>query len=297
MSNAKYLKNPGLLLKKMRWQALYRGPRHDVTVETENGLLTFDSRDKLIGKHLFMDRQYEVAHIKRAVALLREHGYLGWDANGTVLDVGANIGMICIAMLRFGYFARALAFEPGPDNYRLLVHNVRQNGLRDRVTALPYALSSREDTMELELSTYNSGDHRIRHTAEMGAFREHERATVKVSVHTLDSLLADHAAADPDRIALIWMDIQGHEGHFFEGARALLSSRRIPVVSEFWPYGIARSGMTREQYLAVVGELFTHFFRRQGKLFAKRPIAELAELYDSLVGPKQVSEVILVRDE
>ncbi|MDQ6828426.1 MAG: FkbM family methyltransferase [Gemmatimonadota bacterium] len=296
MSNVKYLKNPGLLLKKLQWQAMYRGPRRDITVDTANGRLTFDSRDKLIGKHLYMDRGYEVDQMRRSIELLRDGGYLSRDGGGIVLDVGANIGMISIALLRFGYFERGVAFEPGPDNFRLLAHNVRQNDLHERIQSMPYALSSAEGHLELELSTYNSGDHRIRATAGGGAYHENERETVQVSVHTLDALLGVRPSFDPGAVALVWMDIQGHEGHFFEGARRFFTSHRVPVVSEFWPYGIARSGMRRERYIAIVSELFTHFYSRQGKAYGKRPIDEIAEMFDLYSGPKQVTEAIFVRD-
>ncbi len=296
MSNAKYFKHPSLLLKKLQWQAMYHGPRRDVTVDTANGRLTFDSRDKLIGKHLYMDRGYEIDQMRRSIELLRDGGYLPRERDGIVLDVGANIGMISIALLRSGYFERAVAFEPGPDNFRLLTHNVRQNELHERMQSLPYALSSAEGHMELELSSYNSGDHRIRAVAGGGAYDEHERETVQVSVHTLDALLGNRPSFDPDAVALVWMDIQGHEGHFFEGARRFFTLHRVPVVSEFWPYGIARSGMSRERYIAIVSSLFTHFFSRQGRSYGKHPIEEITGLFDLYPGPKQVTEAIFVRD-
>lgn len=296
MGIGKYLRNPLLVVRKLRWQALYRAPRRDITVDTANGRLSFDSRDKLIGKQLFMDGGYELQHIERSLRLLREAGYLSSAARGTVLDIGANIGMICIAMLRAGHFERALAFEPGPDTFRLLTHNVAQNGLQHRVTCLPTALSSAEGEMPLELSDYNSGDHRIRHSTRSGAFDEDRRATVAVQVRTLDRVLAERPPAEVAEIALVWMDIQGHEGHVFQGARSFLLDRRVPVVTEFWPYGILRSGMTRAEYGGIVADLFTHFYAWSGGRFAKRPARDLDTLFDTFSAPKQGTEVILVRD-
>lgn len=296
MGIGKYLSDPALVVKKLQWQALYRGARRDVTLDTTNGRLTFDSRDKLIGKQLFMNGGYEIEHVERALGLLREGGHLPSAGQGTVLDVGANIGMICIAMLRAGHFRRALAFEPGPDNYRLLAHNVAQNGLADRVTCLPVALSSAEGEMPLELSDYNSGDHRIRYSARAGAFDEDRRATITVRVKTLDGVLSELPPAVVPDIGLVWMDIQGHEGRFFQGARGFLLSRPIAVVTEFWPYGILRSGMSRAEYGRVVGELFTHFYEWSAGGFVRRPIGELDVLFDSFSASKQVSEVLLVRN-
>ncbi|HET7620399.1 MAG TPA: hypothetical protein VFK39_00725 [Gemmatimonadaceae bacterium] len=49
MKLGKYLRDPGRIARKLRWRMLYNGEPRDVTVESYNGILTFDSRDKLIG--------------------------------------------------------------------------------------------------------------------------------------------------------------------------------------------------------------------------------------------------------
>ncbi len=154
----------GNIWRRLRWWFIYIGPRRDITVDTFNGRLSFDSKDWLIGKYLYVKGSYEAREIQSAVAVLRQEGYLKDAGGGTVLDVGANISMICIALLKHGYFQRAIAFEPYPNSYRFLVNNVNQNGLRERVSHFPWALSCTEDEFELELSDDNSGDHRIRRT-------------------------------------------------------------------------------------------------------------------------------------
>jgi len=293
MGIGKYLLNPALAARKMRWQALYLGPQREVTLDTANGRLTFHSRDKLIGKELFVRGGYEMDNVRRAIALLREEGFLTNHGSGTMLDVGANIGMISIAMLRERYFERAIAFEPAPATFRLLQRNIAQNRLETRMHALPIALSSVSGEMALELSAYNSGDHRIRHEEAHGAFREERRATTIVTVRALDEILREQEI-DPSSIRLAWVDIQGHEGHFFLGARDLLAFG-VPVVSEFWPYGIARSGMSRAEYMATVSQLFTHVYAREGDQFARFPVAHMEKLFDRYSAPRQVSEIILVR--
>ena len=52
------------------------------------------------------------------------------------VDVGANIGYFpVIAAGRVGRAGRVLAFEPDPDNYRLLSENLELNDCREVVTA------------------------------------------------------------------------------------------------------------------------------------------------------------------
>jgi FkbM family methyltransferase len=294
MRLTEYVAHPGLLAGKFRWQMMYAGKRRDVTVDTWNGRLTFDSRDKLIGKYLYVQRAYERRYIERALAVLERDGWI--TRGGTLLDVGANIGMICIALLRHGWCARAIAFEPAPSNLRLLEHNVAQNGLADRIVRQPIALSSGDGEMELELSDYNSGDNRLRapNGAAAGVWHEDRRATVRVPVRRLDDVLAEHPA-DASDVRLIWLDIQGHEGQFFEGARDTIG-RGIPVVSEFWPYGILRSGMTRTAYLRTVCDLFTHVYVLAGERIDRTPVASIDALFDACAAPKAMREVVFVRE-
>ena len=291
MSLTKYVAHPGLLIGKLRWQMLYAGPRRDVTVDTWNGRLTFDSRDKLIGKYLYVHRAYERRYIEHALAVLERDGWLG--RGGTLLDVGANIGMICIALIRHGWFDRAVAFEPAPSNVRLLECNVAQNGLTERIARVPVALSSSDGSMDLELSEYNSGDNRLRVDASAGAWHEDRRDTVRVPVRRLDDLLAERR--DASDVRLIWLDIQGHEGRFFEGAQGTLA-RGIPVVSEFWPYGILRSGTTRASYMNIVTRLFTHVYVLSGNAIGKQPVSAVDALFDACAPPKAMREVVFVRE-
>ncbi len=285
------------LSRRLRWLLIYSGPRRDVTVRTSNALLTFDSKDWLIGKCLYVKRSYEAEETHRVTTLLKKEGYLPEAGGGRalVLDVGANIGMICIALLKDRYFERALAFEPAPDSYRLLAHNVKQNGLDERILHFPYALSSLEGEVEMELSTDNSGDHRVRHCKTAGFFREERRRTLKAQATTLDRFLAERPALNRDAVALVWLDIQGHEGRFFQGAAGLLG-RGVPVVSEFWPYAIERSGMSRADYLGIASNLFTHFYLPQGGGFEKFPIAGLGHLFNAYSAPRQMCQMVLVRD-
>ena len=281
--------------RKLCWWLIYLGPRRDITVQTSNGLLTLDSKDWLIGKHLYVRQSHEEGEMRSAISLLKKEGYLGNASRDTLLNVGANVGMTCIGLLKAGYFERAIAFEPAPNNYRLLVHNVNQNGLQHRIVHFPLGLSSTEGELDLELSDDNSGDHRIRRTKDPGFFHEEKRRTIKVPVRTLDHVLSEQSSPMNESVGLVWVDIQGHEGQFFEGARHFLS-QGTPVVSEFWPYGIKRSGMSADQYCRILSELFTHFYVLVGEPFQKRAISGIRDLFDVNSKPREVCVVVLVQD-
>jgi FkbM family methyltransferase len=281
------------MLRMLEWLLIHMGPQRDITVETANGRLTFDSSDWLIGKYLFVRRSYESDTIKDAMDLLRRENFLSDNTRNTVIDVGANLGMITISLLRAGYFERAAAFEPAPNSFRLLEHNVRQNGLHDRVHTYRYALSSAEGKLELELSKDNSGDHRIRHARSPGFFREEKRRTLEVPATTLDRVFESHSELHREEVGLVWLDIQGHEGWFLDGARHILADR-IPVVSELWPYAILRSGMSREQFCQILSDLFTHFCRLPSEGRQEQSISDVRDVFDAFKGPREMCQIVLV---
>ena len=295
LSYARYFRSPLRLWRRWRWRTIHQGPPRTVTIDSYNGRITVDSRDNVIGKELYCFRHWERELIAEVLELLRGEGLLPPRGEGTLYDVGANIGMISTGMLRHGEFRDSVAFEPAPGNFALLQQNVAQNGLSERVVCMPYALSAEPGTLRLELSEMNFGDHRIRSADTDGAFGEASRATVDVEVRTLDECIASDSRLAGRRPALVWMDIQGHEGFFFRGARDALTAARVPVVSEFWPYGVARSGRGAEEYCGIVRELFTHFYHRVEGRWQPSPIAEIDALYARMSSPEQYCEVVLVR--
>src|SRR5262249_16784555 len=157
-------------------------------------------------KYLYVRRSYEAEEMQRAMTLLHDIGYMSEANRGTVLDIGANIGMTCIALLKLGYFNRAIAFEPAPNSYRLLSRNVLQNAFSDKIVPFPWALSSAQEEAELEISHDNPGNNRLRRTKQAGAFKEEKRQTVTVKVRTLDDVMATEPALRAEKISVIWLD-------------------------------------------------------------------------------------------
>lgn len=134
------------LWRVYQWKFFQLGQSRDITIETWNGLLDCDSKEWQIGKTLYVKQSYEAEFIDSSIGLLKREGYLTQKNKATVIDVGANIGMICIALLKHKYFEQAIAFEPEPNNFRLLVKNISQNGLNNKIICFPYALSSSQFT-------------------------------------------------------------------------------------------------------------------------------------------------------
>ena len=287
--------------RKLRWRWVRGKPGESprvITVPTWNGVLSFSSADHHNGRALYVQRSWERDLITGSLTFLREQGLIGLPGADLVVDVGANIGMISIAMVRRGGFRGALAFEADPGNFELLTRNIRQNGLEDAVRAYAIALSDVSGEVEMEVAPANFGDHRIRarSAAAGGApmMGEETRPVVRVPARTLDSMLEGEARADAGRVGLVWIDIQGHEGQFFQGASRTLA-RGVPVVAEFWPYGILRSGLDRSAYFEIVRGLFSRLavIDPESGLAQPHSIDAVPALFDANPGHEQGLTVVL----
>jgi FkbM family methyltransferase len=119
-----------------------------------------------------------------------------------------------------------------------LLTNIQLNGVSHLIETHAIALGSKpEQTLTFELSPDNSGDHRVRTDAGDGLFSESSRQTIAVRSTRFDDVIAE---LDP-ATALVWLEAQGFEGFILEGAKKAVD-HRVPVMTEFCPYMVARAG-------------------------------------------------------
>ena len=157
----------------------------------------------------------------------------------TVIDVGANIGYYTLQFAKLvGPTGHVYAFEPDPENYKLLCRNVAQNGYAN-VTTIQKAVSNCSAQLKLFRNEENFGDHRI-YDCDNG------RPSV-----TVDTISLDQYVATIDRaIDVIKFDIQGAEAMAFEGMSKLLHDHTaLQIITEFWPRGLKMSGTEPRKFL------------------------------------------------
>jgi FkbM family methyltransferase len=190
--------------------------------------------DRSIGRRVYTKRDpFDFDKVQTVVGLLGPN-----HKRMLLVDIGANIGTICIPAVKRGLFQRAIAIEPEPRNHSLLLANVALNGLHNKITAHNVALGQKDDqSLILELCRDNHGDHRIAIDSRVPQFNDSTRDTVEVKSETFNKLLKE---VDP-KATLIWIDTQGFEGYVLSGASNALNNR-TPICIEFWPYGMARCG-------------------------------------------------------
>ncbi|MSR67569.1 FkbM family methyltransferase [Candidatus Peribacteria bacterium] len=80
-----------------------------------------------------------------------------WNQCKTIVDIGANIGVFTLFAAWKAPQSRIIAVEAEPSNAACAKKNVEQNNLENRVTVTPKACGKKNGTLELFLSTRNSG--------------------------------------------------------------------------------------------------------------------------------------------
>ncbi len=161
----------------------------------------------------------------------------------TVLDIGANIGFYARLLSELaGKSGKVHCFEPDTLNFSKLsatcknLHNVIIHNK---------AVSDINGKSKLYLSGSLNVDHRS---------YEPEKYTkiVEIESVSIDAMIPEGTSVD-----FIKMDIQGFEHRALSGMKRTLSqSSGIRMLSEFWPYGLKRSGASAIIYfegLAALG--------------------------------------------
>ena len=266
-------------LRLLGWE-LNRLFRKTTTVYTQQGIYTISlEKDNSIGKSLYCSGQYELAFMQNVIKLLR-------PAKATLLDIGANIGTTTIGMLKMGAFNRAIAIEPEENNYRLFQKNVIQNGLLGSVIGLPFAASDMRGRRFMELNPTNPGDHRVKVRASI------DQEVYPVECNRVDDMLSViNTFYD---ISLVWVDVQGHEGYVFRGARKLIGTG-VPVVSEIWPKGILESGMTEDEFCDIVKSYWYGYWRLIGSDFQFFSVVDIKHTFQDIGYDGKFENVIFTR--
>ena len=209
----------------------------------------------------------------------------------TLVDVGANIGSICVEALSAGYFGRAIAIEPEPKNLTLLKANIAINELEDRIDLHQCAVGEDDDgTITMELAGNNTGDHRIQVTKDNGRFNEAHRKTIEIPIRKLDSVTAGHSDL------FLCIDTQGFEGQVLSGGTDTLKNTSA-IMMEFWPYGLARSGGYNKVKQALLDSHFEEFMiadeSGENEEWRELNEAELDAVYEQMDNRNKFTDLLI----
>ncbi len=232
-----------------------KGVRFKV-VKVNDYLMKIDLQDNVITPSLFVHGCWEPYESQLMTTLLRP--------GMTVIDIGAHVGYYSLlAAKAIGPTGRVISFEPAPGNFDLLVHNIHLNGLGKIIQAENAALGDVSGELNLYLSSYNTGDHRIYSTLsdDDGIFNAGAlRQSVRVAVMALDEYLAEREISKVD---LVKIDVQGAEMGVLSGMKkTLLGNSELFLFTEFWPHGLRRFGTEPHRLLQyLVDEIGLSLFQ------------------------------------
>lgn len=197
--------------------------------------LAVDAADVSVSDTILRTGQYE-PHLTALLQDLLRPGT-------TFADVGANIGYYAMLGARLvGPSGRVVAFEPSPENCRLLLHSMQLNGF-ENVELFPVALSDVDGWSYLERHLGSNGSvHQIGVESSFDGWR-----TI-VPTFTLDRLYEGP-------LDVMKMDVEGSEARVLRGATRVIEKNRPVILTEVSDAMLRRcSGSSLPQFLSWFAE-------------------------------------------
>jgi hypothetical protein len=160
------------------------------------------------------------------------------------------------------------------------------------VRSLNTAASDGPTEVLLETSVSNSGDHRVRLPLAVPTPMANWSAVFTVPACTVDALV-ERGEVDLDRLGLVWIDTQGTRRNVLAGAQRLVECN-IPVIIEYWPYGLRYAGGL-EWLNSIVRECYSHFIDI-GSPGARCSASDITMLHRDFDGPFTSTDLLLLKD-
>jgi FkbM family methyltransferase len=194
-----------------------------------------------LSRRVFLYEDFERAEL--AFAVERAH------CGGAILDVGANIGLYTAACARAaGRRGRVVALEPGPATFAKLTCTCTTLGLSN-VTLLQKAAGRHNSAGVLVRPDGGRDVHQ--HLADSRPGDGGNEVPVQIT------RLDDVCAREPDAVALMKLDVEGHEVAALEGAEQILANGHACLIVECCQPHLAAAGTSREQLWALLTRTHT----------------------------------------
>lgn len=169
--------------------------------ECRHGTFIYHADDRFLGASLRILGEWSEGEVELYKALIK--------SNDTVIEVGANIGALTVPISRI--CRRVLAFEPQPENYRLLVKNLEANNI---LNVGYYKLALGAENKQVMMPTLAEVDEAHGVIGDYGA-PEVGYGSCRVNQGKLDNIHLD-------RINFIKMDCEGSERDVLVGGEKLI---------------------------------------------------------------------------
>jgi FkbM family methyltransferase len=213
-----------------------------VVADTKNGLLAVQPGDFNVSRALLQRGEYDWPQIELLSGLM--------DAESRMIFAGAHVGALLIPIVRAAGTRTVYAYEPSPNNYRLLAMNLALNGI-DGIVVKNSALGDSTRTIRFTENRINTGNCRVDASA----------GELAVAMDTLDRSIPP----EWDTVDLIVMDVEGSEVAAMRGAHAVLAKTRRLYV-EYAPEQLGEQGATSEEFIALAARFFKSAYLVDGSM-------------------------------
>jgi len=201
-----------------------------------------------------------------------------------ILDAGANIGSVAIALAKKEPSAVIYCFEPDPLNYSLLILNIMLNKI-DNILSFPFALGGKRKSTQLYKSDNNYGDHRTykpmdKYTSRNETFSMHN--TIIEQVNPVTFLKKIMRIRSVPQIDMLKIDTQGADIDILSACLPLLREG-AEVAIEFSPYHLYQFGSNYDVVRATLSQFRSVNKIKQDSdtLYESLNMRELKEYYDN----------------
>lgn len=177
--------------------------------------------DDQIGRDIAVTGIYEAAGIK-AIEWLISRRIIDLPEDSCFLDIGANVGVYSLSFAKT--FNTVVAFEPHPVIKKILALNIEINDIRN-ILVSPFALSDSNGDAKLVDRVDNAGAAFIGGDGGRGENDVVYDVEVKKASEAVLELLPP-----PMKIALIKIDVEGHEIQVIKGLKDILLES-LPVIA------------------------------------------------------------------
>jgi len=196
----------------------------------------------------------------------------------TVIDIGANIGYYTLLFAKLvGPNGKVYAFEPEPNNFKLLKKNIDVNSYHN-VIIEQKAISNKNQEETLYLSNSSTANHLYK--------PEKNIPSLQIKSITLDEYFKN----SNQKINFVKIDISGAEPLAIEGMEKTLSKNpNCKIMQEWWPDAIKKYNVEPDTHLRRLEELGYIFYEIDDKqeklnlinidsLLKKYPNSELEDI-------------------
>lgn len=210
-----------------------------MTCTTVDGLdFIATSNDVTIMRDMYLNRRTWSEYDMKLFHELARQFYQVDDSGGMFLDLGANIGTTGIYFTKkLAPNLKLLAFEPDPENFKMLRANLILNDIDRNSIAENFGLGAEENTQTMYRNPFNPGSNSMCWGKD-----EAGREVETVRIISLDKYFAEKNLSAAD-VKYIWIDTEGFEMQVLLGAKNILTENPAPIFMEFNPYVYEKSGM------------------------------------------------------